>query len=175
MSDKSVILLVDDDEDSVVLLQNALDRADVGHRQVVARDGKEAIDYLSGSGTYAERKKFPWPALVLLDLKMPGVDGFGVLEWVRKSKRANGLAIVVMTASNNDSDRERALALGAAGYYVKPGSFTDLVRIAREIRERWLAATPEQRQRMIERMRERKAHQHHPAQDGAAHEGGAPP
>ncbi len=105
---------------------------------MVARDGEEAIDYLSGSGAYADRTKFPWPALMLLDLKMPGVDGFGVLEWFRQFKKGKDLPIVVMTASNNESDREKAIALGAAGYYIKPGSFTALVQIAREIRERWL-------------------------------------
>jgi CheY-like chemotaxis protein len=139
MPHNSVILLVDDDEDSILLLQNALDRAGVANPQVVARDGQEAVDYLSASGIYAG-KHCPWPALMLLDLKMPGMDGFQVLEWFgqSKSKKGKALPIAVMTASNNESDRERAMSLGASAFYIKPGSFTDLISMAREIGKRWL-------------------------------------
>jgi two-component system response regulator len=136
--DQSVILLVDDDEDAIMLLDTALERAQVATPRVVARNGKEAIDYLSGSGAYADRKKFPWPGLMMLDLKMPVVDGFEVLEWCRQFKKGKDLVIVVMTGSNNESDRERAISLGAAAFYIKPVSFSDLVEIARQIRERWL-------------------------------------
>lgn len=138
MADSSVILVVDDDEDSIVLLENALDMAGARSRRVVARNGREAIDYLSGLGPFADRKKFPWPTLILLDLKMPIMDGFEVLQWFRQAKARKELVIVVMTASNDECDRERAMTLGAAAYYVKPVSFGDLVNMAREIRERWL-------------------------------------
>ena len=140
MPDNSLLLLVDDDDDSILLLESALERAEVANPRVVAHSGKEAIDYLSGSGAYADRKKFPLPGLMLLDLKMPGVDGFGVLDWCRGFTKGKDLQIVVMTASNNESDRERAMSLGAAAYYVKPVSFSNLVEIVREVQERWLKA-----------------------------------
>jgi CheY-like chemotaxis protein len=138
MAGNSVILLVDDDEDSIVLLETALERAEVANRRVVAHNGKEAIAYLNDAATNSDPEKFPWPGLMLLDLKMPGMDGFAVLEWCRRFEEGKELTIVVMTASNNDSDHEKALSLGAVAYFVKPLNFKELVEMTCEIRDRWL-------------------------------------
>jgi CheY-like chemotaxis protein len=138
MPSKSVILIADDDEDALLLLENAFELAGVSNPRRAVRTGKEAIDYLNGSGIYAEREKYPLPALMLLDLKMPGRDGFEVLKWCRQQKEWAELPIVVMTSSNEDTDIQRAMALGAAAYQIKPMSFEYLVEVVRELRERWL-------------------------------------
>jgi CheY-like chemotaxis protein len=133
-----VILVADDDDNDVLLLERAFQRANVSSRFVVVRDGQEAIDYLSGTGKFADRATYPWPALMLLDLKMPLLDGFDVLTWWREHGPARGLPIVVMSSSNQESDVERATALGAAAYQVKSGDLQFLVAFARDLREKWL-------------------------------------
>jgi CheY-like chemotaxis protein len=138
MPNKSVILIADDDEDAVCLLQNAFELAKVSNPRRVVQDGKEAIDYLSGHGIYADREKYPWPGLMLLDLKMPIRDGFAVLDWCRQQKQRTEFPIVVMTSSNQETDIQRAMALGATAYQIKPVSFAYLVEAARELQERWL-------------------------------------
>ena len=111
MSRECKVLIVDDSDEDVLLLKRGLSR--FPHMKVVwrAKDGAEAIGYLGGSGDYSDREKHPWPDLVLLDLKMPNVDGFEVLEWAR-GKRPRPL-IGVLTSSNNPADLRRAQELGA--------------------------------------------------------------
>lgn len=131
-----VILVADDDDNDLLLMERAFQRANVASRFVVVRDGQEAIDYLSGTGRFADREKNPWPALMLLDLKMPMLDGFDVLTWRREYGPARDLPIVVMSSSNQESDVERAMALGAAAYQVKSGDLQFLVAFARELRQK---------------------------------------
>jgi DNA-binding response OmpR family regulator len=138
MSDRAVILIADDNNDSVFLLDRAFEKANVRNPRIVVQNGKEAIDYLSGEGVYADREKYPWPALMLLDLKMPLLDGFDVLRWWRGRDGAGTLPIVVMSSSNQDVDVAKAIELGAAAYHVKPADFGYLVDVARELSERWL-------------------------------------
>ncbi len=133
-----VILVADDDDNDVLLLERAFKRAKVAGRFVVVRDGQEAIDYLSGTGRFGDRASYPWPALMLLDLKMPLLDGFDVLTWCREHPPARDLPIVVMSSSNQESDVERAMALGAAAYQVKSGDLQHLLAFARNLREKWL-------------------------------------
>src|SRR5215467_15621985 len=125
-----VILVADDDENDVLLLQRTFERAKVASRFVAVRDGQEAIDYLSGTGKFADREKNPWPAVMLLDLMMPLLDGFDVLTWWREHGPARDLPIVVMSSSNQESDVDRAMALGAAAYQVKSGDLQCLVAFA---------------------------------------------
>ena len=138
MKNRSVILIADDDEDSILLLQNAFELAQVADTRRVVRNGKEVIDYLSGKGIYRDREDFPWPALMLLDLKMPVVDGFEVLQWWGEHRGGRELPIVVMSTSNQEGDILKAMAMGATAYQVKPGSFDYLVEVARALQERWL-------------------------------------
>jgi DNA-binding response OmpR family regulator len=133
------ILLAEDDENDVALLQLAFDRAKITNPLQVVGDGKQAIDYLKGSGAYGNRENYPWPTLMLLDLKMIPVDGFGVLAWWQKQNREAELPIIVMSSSNSQSDIHRALTLGATSYLIKPGGLQYLVQVARNLRERWLA------------------------------------
>ena len=138
MRNEPVILVAEDDENDVLLLRRALKTAKVFAGLSVVRNGQEAIDYLSGHGNYVDRAAHPWPAVMLLDLKMPMVDGFDVLTWWRDQRGERELPIVVLSSSGLESDTERALSLGAAAYRVKPTDFQDLVTVAEEVRERWL-------------------------------------
>jgi two-component system response regulator len=138
----SCILVAEDDEDASLLMQEAFREAGLTGRVMVVRNGEETINYLAGKEFYRDREKYPWPALLLLDLKMPKVDGFGVLAWWRRTNRTIELPIVVMSSSNQERDIQRAMELGATSYCVKPCSFQYLVHVAAELRDRWLLVHP---------------------------------
>ena len=111
------LLLVDDSEDDIYLLQRALARHPQFHIVGHAPDGDVAIDYLSGTGEFADRKRHPLPDLMVLDLKMPGRDGYDVLEWIRgKSPRPR---VAVFTASALETDKARSTQLGADLFQTK--------------------------------------------------------
>jgi CheY-like chemotaxis protein len=133
------ILLAEDDPDAVFLLRRALQKADVKNPIEVARDGQEAIDYLSNQGAYADRERYRLPALMLLDLKMPRKSGFEVLEWLRQQPGLKRLIVVVLTSSNQVADINRAYDLGSNSYLVKPADFDALINMGRDIGQYWLA------------------------------------
>jgi CheY-like chemotaxis protein len=114
------LLLVDDDPGDIFLLQRALTKANINLPQQIAINGEEAISYLSGEGEFANREEFPLPCAVFLDLKMPFTSGFEVLEWLRSQPQLSNLPVYVLTGSSLETDRERALRLGATAYMVKP-------------------------------------------------------
>jgi CheY-like chemotaxis protein len=129
MSDhRSTILLVEDNEEDVFLLQRALRLAQVDCELRFAEDGQQAIEYLGGTGKYADRMRYPWPSLVLLDLKLPYVHGFEVLDWVETQPACKDLKIVVLTSSGEDSDRGKAERHGVRAYFTKPPT-RDLVAV----------------------------------------------
>jgi CheY-like chemotaxis protein len=138
MERESVVLIADDDENDVFLMKRAFEKANVSVPVMVVRNGEEAIGYLSGKGKYGNRKVYPLPMLMLLDLKMPMVDGFEVLAWCREQGHERSIPIVVMSSSNYDSDIARAMVLGATAYRVKPADFQYLVAVAKELRDIWL-------------------------------------
>jgi len=133
------ILVAEDDDDASLLMQVAFREAGMVEHVYTVKDGRETINYLEGNETYGDRKIHPWPSLLLLDLKMPRVDGFGVLVWWRKNHKGRDLPIVVMSSSNQERDIQRAMELGATSYCVKPCSFQYLVHVAAELRDRWLS------------------------------------
>lgn len=138
MNSSSSVLLVDDDKNDVLLTQLAFEAAGLSNLVLVVRDGYEAIRYLSGEGIYLDRTRYPLPGLVLLDLNMPVLTGFQVLEWLQCDPAAPRVVVVVLTASSNPADIERAMSLGAADYRVKPSNFAHLIPILRELQARWL-------------------------------------
>src|SRR5437879_1980484 len=99
MPDLSLILLVEDKEDDIFLIRRAFEKGGILNPLHVVRDGDEAIEYLAGEGKYNNRAEYPLPQLMLLDLKMPGTDGFEVLHWVRQQPGLSSLVIVVLTSS----------------------------------------------------------------------------
>ena len=142
----STILLVEDSEADIVLLKRALRNARIANPLMVVRDGEEAINYFSGAGVYGNRERWPIPSLVLLDLRLPKVSGFEVLEWIRSRPDLNEVTVVVLTGSENVPDVSKAHELGADSYLVKPGEFRELVAMVERIHGHWLMllTTPDQ-------------------------------
>ena len=130
--DEVIILLVEDREDDVLLTKQAFLRAGIVNPLYVVCDGEEAIAYLSGTGKFKDRAEFPVPDLVLLDINMPKLDGFGVLKWVRNDSALKMLHIVMLSTSDQGDDIDKSYALGANSYLVKPSdfeAFTDLLSL----------------------------------------------
>lgn len=132
------ILLVEDNEDDVFLMKRALKAAAVTNPLHVVDNGQMAIDYLAGTGEFADRTAHPLPALVFLDLKLPLVSGTEVLAWIRKQKEFEGLIVVVLTSSNEPADLNRCYQLGANSYVVKPPTAEQLLDLAKSFRWYWL-------------------------------------
>ncbi len=140
-----LILVVDDREDDILLIRRAFAKAGVSNPVQNVRSGEEAVAYLSGEGKYANRAEYPLPVLVLLDLKMPGMDGFDVLTWIRQQDGIRGLPVVVLTTSNEMSDVNRAYQLGASSFFVKEIEFDGTVDLSKLLQKYWLtkARTPQ--------------------------------
>ena len=139
MTTDKPVLYAEDDENDVFLMERAFKQAGIGNPLHIVTNGTLAIDYLAGSGLYANREEHPMPCLVLLDLNMPGKSGLDVLKWIRTQPRISTLPIVVITSSNQDSDIHRAYLLGANGYLIKPGKPDELLVMVKGIRDYWLA------------------------------------
>jgi|ERR1043165_7601096 CheY-like chemotaxis protein len=137
MLNKQIILLVEDDPNDVLLIQRAFQKAGLQNSLRIVRNGDEAIEYLSGENSYSDRERFPLPFLVLLDLKMPGTDGFEVLSWARSISNLKRLLMVVLTSSNLQSDVDKAYELGANSYLVKPVEFDDMVNLIKRFEVYW--------------------------------------
>jgi CheY-like chemotaxis protein len=138
MLNHAAILLAEDDENDVFLMGRAFDRAGIPNPLFVVRNGQETIDYLAGTGVYAQRQQYPMPGLLLLDLKMPWMDGFDVLQWLRAHPEFDTLPVVVLTSSKLQADVDRSRQLGVYDYRVKPHEFDDLVRLLDDVRKCWL-------------------------------------
>lgn len=131
------ILQVEDDPNDVFLLQHALTKAGVANPIQVASDGRQAIEYLEGTGPFADRERFPLPCLVLLDLKLPYVMGLDVLKWIRQ-RPGSPLVVVMLTASGEDGDVATAYRLGANAFLTKPSEAAKLVDMVKAIKDFWL-------------------------------------
>jgi CheY-like chemotaxis protein len=138
VSSQAVFLVVEDNADDVLLLKKAFQRSGITNPIQVVSNGVEAMLYLEGSGRFRNRSEFPLPKLVLLDLKLPGISGFEVLEWIREQPGLKALRVIVLTSSNEIRDVNRAYALGANSFLVKPNELEDLCRIASAIRGYWV-------------------------------------
>jgi CheY-like chemotaxis protein len=133
------ILLVEDNRMDVELTIDAFHEAKLQNTIHVASDGQEALDYLFGRGKYADRKAFPMPNLVLLDLKLPGIDGFEVLRQVKSTPILKRLPVVILTSSKEEGDRALSYDHGANSYIVKPVSFDGFLDVVQEIDGYWLS------------------------------------
>jgi CheY-like chemotaxis protein len=119
-SSPSRILLVEDDENDVFLMERALSKAKLSLPMHIAMNGREALDYLGGIGKYSDRSTYPLPHCVFLDLKLPFIHGFEVLEWMRSQPPLLKINVFVLTSSPEERDREKAMKLGAKVYLIKP-------------------------------------------------------
>ena len=115
-----LILLAEDDDNDVFFMRRALQKAQIEFSLSVVHDGQQAIDYLGGEGECGDRERHPLPAIILLDLKMPFLDGFEVLSWIGSQSSLKNIPVVVLTSSAEERDRRKAAELGAKAYFVKP-------------------------------------------------------
>jgi CheY-like chemotaxis protein len=138
-----LILLVDDNEDDVILIRRAFEKAGLKQNILALPSGMEAMAYFRGGYPYFDRSKYRLPDLVLLDIKMPGTDGFEVLRWIRQQWDLSDLCVVMLTSSDEIRDVNRAYQLGANSFLVKPLDFVNARELWASL-ERLLAA----RQRM---------------------------
>jgi len=136
---KALILLAEDNENDIVLFRRALKKAHIPNPLKVVRDGDEAVAYLEGDGKFSDRTKYPLPALLLLDIKMPRRDGFQVLKWIRKRRELDPLRVVVLTGSQDIYDRTRAYELGANSFIVKTLDSQTFAQLVESIRGYWLS------------------------------------
>jgi two-component system response regulator len=131
------ILQVEDDPNDVFLFKHAVKKVGVTNPMQVAGDGQEAIDYLSGTGKFADRDQFPLPGLILLDLKLPFVMGLDVLKWIREQPNPAPV-VIILTASAEEEDVASAYRLGANAFLTKPSEASKLQDIVRAIKDFWL-------------------------------------
>lgn len=131
IAQQHLILLAEDSADDSHLIQRAFELAKLPFKLHIVANGREAAEYLAGKNSFGNRKKFPLPDVVLTDLKMPQMDGFELVEWIRRQSQFQNLPVVVLTGSHEVRDRLRALEMGATSYMVKdllmspPPSFTE--------------------------------------------------
>jgi two-component system response regulator len=132
------ILLVEDNPDDAKLTLRAFKRNNMLNPIVVARDGVEALDFLFARGAHAERAGKPLPTLIILDLKLPKLDGLGVLKAVRGDERTRLIPVVVLTSSKEEQDLIHSYSLGANSYVRKPVDFAEFLEAARILGIFWL-------------------------------------
>ncbi|MDB6031277.1 MAG: two-component system response regulator [Verrucomicrobiales bacterium] len=135
---KQPILLVEDDENDVFFFKRAVEKAGISHPLQIARDGQEAIDYISGLQPFENGVKCPLPALIILDLNLPRCRGTEVLRWLRNSRNGRLAVVVILTSSANERDVAEAYDLGVNSYLVKPRDPDELVRMVSLLKSYWL-------------------------------------
>jgi CheY-like chemotaxis protein len=137
MSKRLPILVADDDEHDVFLLRRAFTKAGFSHLILDVHDGEEAIKYLVGTNGFEDRNRYPVPALLLLDIKMPKANGFDVLKWLQTRPELKDMKVIMLSSSSEDSDVQEARKLGANDYFIK-AQFEDLQQVVKTIATRWL-------------------------------------
>lgn len=137
MSLGKTILLVEDDRDDVFIFERALKAAGIANPVMVVKTGQEAMDYLSHQGSYTDRDKYPLPFVIFMDLKLPYVDGFEVLSWIRAQPALQSIVVVVLSGSDETRDHQKAYALGARTYLVKPPQAKDIKMFIESMASYW--------------------------------------
>ena len=132
------ILIAEDDADDTFLLKHAFSKTGLKCELRFVRNGEEAIAYLQGKAPYDDRETFPEPSLVLLDLKMPMVDGYQVLQWVQTRPELKSLPVLVHSGSVLPQDKERTAKLGAKEYHVKGFTVAERIELFQGLSQRWL-------------------------------------
>ncbi|MEQ1528673.1 MAG: response regulator [Methylococcales bacterium] len=143
MAHPACILLVDDNRMDVELALDAFKEVKFANQIEIAGNGQQALDYLLGVGSYADRSRYPFPDLILLDLKMPGMDGFDVLKKIKGTPLIKRLPVVILTSSHEEGDRALSYDTGANSYLVKPVSFAGFLEVVKKIQDYWLVLNVE--------------------------------
>jgi CheY-like chemotaxis protein len=131
------VLLVEDNTTDALMVQRAFKKANLQYPVQVVDDGDKAVAYLSGSDPFHDRDQYPFPVLLLLDLKLPRRSGLEVLEWLKRQPMIKRLPVVVLTSSKENTDINRAYDLGANSYLVKPVDFDPLLEMVKRLGLYW--------------------------------------
>lgn len=134
---KATVLHIEDDPNDRLFVERAFKKAGVPVELQAVTSGEEAVSYLSAEGAYSDRKCFPAPAFLLLDLKLTGMSGFDILKWARKHGASRLLPIAVLTSSREGTDVQRAYEAGATTYFVKPPDTEDLHALIKTLAGYW--------------------------------------
>ena len=134
------ILVAEDDENDVFLLERAFKKAGLDVPRYICRDGSEAMSYLKGEGKFMDRAKYPFPRILITDLKMPRCSGFDLLRWLYEHPECNLIPKIVLSASAHPEDVKLAYQLGANCYFRKPNASSDLVELIKLASNFWAAA-----------------------------------
>lgn len=137
-SERTVLLMADDDPADCLLTEKALRKADITCPLYVVHDGAELMDYLKQRGDYTDPTAAPRPSLILLDLNMPNVNGTEFLAQLRDEPELNSIPVVILTTSDDEREIAASYALGANAYLVKPSAFDDMVSVAEVVKAHWL-------------------------------------
>lgn len=148
MVEEAALLVVEDDPDALLLLKRAFRKVGLEAPLHVVTDGEAAMAYLAGDGAFGDRQAHPLPCIILLNLKLPRKSGLEVLEWMRGRPQLRRIPVIIVTTSDEDSDRRRAAELGAKHYDIKPIDSGSLLRLARKVQK--------YTQRVNDRRREQK-------------------
>jgi CheY-like chemotaxis protein len=132
-----IYLIAEDDSDTQLLIQRAFKQADLSAPLYFADDGEQAIEYLAGRGQFSDRSRYPLPAILLFDLKMPFKDGFDVLRWIRAHPSFRKLVVIMFSGSSLERDVEQAFDLGVNSFVMKPVSFSELLQVIMAIHHYW--------------------------------------
>lgn len=132
------ILHVEDDENDIFLLKLAFERVEIRNPIHVVTDGQQAIDYLAGTGKFSDRAEHPLPCIVILDLKLPFKMGIEVLQWIRTQPQLKKVIVVILSASAQAVDVERAYEIGVNSFLVKPTTIEQRETLARLLKDYWL-------------------------------------
>jgi len=138
LDERRTILVVEDNDDDQFLLREAWTKAGVANPLAFVDDGEQACAYLSGEGQYADRAAFPLPALLLLDIKLPGKSGFEILAWLREQERLKTIPVIMLTASTWPEEVVKASRLGANSFVIKPSAAQELTDFAAAVKSYWL-------------------------------------
>lgn len=131
---RAPLLIAEDDEDDILLFERALKKSSFDRPYYFVRDGEEAIAWLQGIGNHSDREKSPLPVVLITDLKMPKVNGFELLEWVRSESRFSEIPVIVYSSSGQRADVAKAYELGATNYFQKSAAFSDVIRFIENLR-----------------------------------------
>lgn len=133
-----VVLVAEDIEEDYILLSRSFTQAGIQARLQWARDGAEAKAYLEGQGEYGERATHPLPVVILADIKMPAMNGFDLLRWIKEQPYLKRIPVVMLTGSDRHPDINRAYDLGASSYLVKPHDYQELQRMSESLKNYWI-------------------------------------
>ena len=132
-----IILLIEDDENDIFFVKQATEGGASRHTLHAVRHGEEAVRYLCGEGEYSDRRRFPWPNVILTDLKMPRMNGFEFLQWLRKNPQCSVIPAMVYSSSHLEKDVREAYRVGANAYIAKPPALKEMTNLLHLIYDFW--------------------------------------